>query len=74
LLGGEPAWQVVQGLPFARVGVASPFVAANVSIAHITNTSVATPTTPVAIALRICLLDCIVINSLKMTFNRAIFR
>jgi hypothetical protein len=74
LLGGEPAWQVVHGLPFARAGVASPFGTANVSIAHITNTSVATPTTPLAIALRTCLLDCMVIHSFKMMFNRAITR
>jgi hypothetical protein len=57
LLGGEPAWQVPHGFPFAIAGVACAFGIANVSAANVKKINVTTPTKSlfIAIAFRFCI-------------------
>jgi hypothetical protein len=66
LLGGEPAWQLLHGLPFAIAGVACVFDVENVSTANVSKTSAAAPTNPLTIANMIAFGYCIVISSLSL--------
>jgi len=46
LLGGEPAWQVLHGLPFAIAGVACTFGVVRAIIMNASKTPVMVPTIP----------------------------
>ena len=50
LLGGEPAWQLLHGWPFAIAGVACAFDVANVSVARVRKTSAVALKSPLKIA------------------------
>jgi hypothetical protein len=49
LLGGEPVWQVLQGLPFAIWGVASALDIVSEFIATVRKNTIAAPTAIVTI-------------------------
>jgi hypothetical protein len=68
LLGGEPAWQLLHGLPFAIAGVACAFDVENVSTANVSKTNAAAPTNPLTIANMIAFGYCIVILQFVPTF------
>jgi hypothetical protein len=60
LLGGEPVWQVLHGLPFAIAGVACALCASNMSIAIVTKVSAAAPMNPLTTAGLIAFAYCMV--------------